>query len=116
MNPKLQAGVEILLEKEAAVNRGDGILANAILRNADKFGLVKAAAQGMECKNKQYGKGEVKLDDDPTKGKKAKPTGKTVNNSAGKNITTEASGMPDLTKSATDRRGALRDVLLAKSR
>lgn len=132
MDAKLQAGVEMALQKTADEQQ-DSTLSAAILRNAEGHGLAKDAAQtqgvaqeaksgagtpssnkseGMEDKNKEYGKGEVKLDDDPSKGKSAQSTGATVNNSAGAHITTEASGMPDLSlKNAGDRQAALKDII-----
>jgi len=130
MDPKLQAGVEIALQKTAEEQSGH--LSRALILQADEFGFGKDAEEqgveekhksgagtpssnkspGMEDKNKNYGKGEVKLDDDPTKGKKSQETGETVNAHAGAHITTEASGMPDLSmKNATDRRSALQDVI-----
>lgn len=116
MQPRLQAGVELVLEKTAAEASGVGQLANSVHQKLASHGLAKSAedqgveqvrasvdntpssskGQRMETKNKGYGKGEEKLDDDPTKGKSAQSTGANVISAAGKNITTEASGMPDL--------------------
>ena len=118
MDARLQAGIELVLEKKAAADSGVGLLAGALNRKAAAAGLTKAAAEGqgveqtraavnntpssskgtkMEDKNKDYGKGtDYKLDDDPSKGSGATETGSTVNVMSGKNITTEGSGMPDL--------------------
>jgi len=117
MQPRLQAGVELILEKTAAEEAGVGELAGALNQKLAAAGLNKkaedqgveqvrasvnttpssATGKKMENKNKGYGKGEQKLDDDPTKGKSAQETGATEISTSGKNITTETgSGMPDL--------------------
>ena len=117
MDARLQAGVELVLEKTAAEEAGVGQLAGSLHQKLAAAGFTKQAEeQGveqdrksvnttpssnsgtkMEDKNKGFGKGEEKLDDDPSKGKSAQATGDTNISTAGKNITTETgSGMPDL--------------------
>jgi hypothetical protein len=128
MDPRLQAGVELMIEKTAAEAAGVGLLAGSLQKKAARMGITKRAQeeQGveqehksenltpssgkgkkMENKNQDYGKSsDYKLDDDPSKGQSAMATGDTVNSFAGKNITTEGSGMPDLTmkKASANRR------------
>lgn len=135
MNTRLQAGVELVLEKTAAEASGVGLLAGILHQKAAAAGLTKRADdQGveqarasvnatpssstgtrMENKNKGFGKGEEKLDDDPTKGKSAQPTGKTNISASGKNITTETGGeMPDLSlKSASANARVMATMLRA---
>jgi hypothetical protein len=113
MNTRLQAGVELILEKTAAEESGAGLLASILHQKAAAAGLTEdqgveqsrtsvnttpSSSKGtkMEDKNKGFGKGEEKLDDDPTKGSSAQATGKVSVSTSGKNITTEGSGMPDL--------------------
>jgi len=117
MDATLIAGVELVLEKEAAQRAGSGMLAQAVKHQANRFGLSKKASEvhnvvvnksgatgppssnsskGMEDKNDGYGKKDVMLEDDPAKNSKANETGKPAVAHAGKNVTTEASGMPDL--------------------
>ena len=112
MNPKLQAGIELTIEKAAAREQGVGLLAGTLNRKmremqkrAEDQGVQVTgggggspssnSSDGMEDKNKGFGKGVEKLDDDPTKAG-AKETGQVMSAQAGKNITTETSGMPDL--------------------
>jgi hypothetical protein len=116
MDANLIAGVELVLEKEAAQRAGSGMLAQAVQHQASRYGLNKRAndnavvvnksnasgppssnsSKGMEDKNDGYGKKDVMLDDDPAKNSKANETGKPAVAHAGVNVTTEASGMPDL--------------------
>ena len=122
MDPKLQAGIELTLEKAAAEEAGVGLLASSLQQklaermqkraedqvleqtSSGKAGPPSSASgRGMEDKNKNYGKSaDGELEDDPSKGE---DTGKVVTSVGGANITTEASGMPDLTKSAADISG-----------
>lgn len=112
MNPKLQAGIELTIEKTAAREMGVGLLSSTLNQKLARLGKkaedqgvqVTSAggagspssntSQGMEDKNKGFGKGKEKLDDDPTKG--GQETGAVMSAHAGKNITTESSGMKDL--------------------
>lgn len=135
MDARLQAGVELVLEKTAAQEAGIGRLAGSLHQKLAAYGLTKhAEEQGveqdrksvnltpssssgtkMEDKNKGFGKGEEKLDDDPTKGQSAKATGDTNITTSGKNITTETgSGMPDLSlpKSASSRNARVMATML----
>ena len=111
MTPKLQAGIELTFEKMAAEEAGEGMLTQT---RRDKLAATQdqgveqtaasgagspssASSKGMEDKNDGYGKGtDDKLEDDPTKGKSAEGTGEVQNSMAGKNVTVEGSGMPDL--------------------
>jgi len=134
MNAKLQAGVELTLQKAAAEQAGVGLLSHEINAGLHKTALENqgvqqerqgtnytpssASGSGMEDKNKDYGKGsEYKLDDDPSKGQSSEQTGEVQTRTAGKNITTEGSGMPDLSigqhsnKQASGRRSVLRTML-----
>jgi hypothetical protein len=117
MNPKLQAGVELVLEKAAAEESGVGLLAASLFHKAAAAGILdKRAAQecglveevggeggtassnksdGMEEKNEDYGKGaDFKLDDDPSG--KGNETGKVQNVVAGKTETLETDKAKDL--------------------
>lgn len=124
MNPLLQAGVELVLEKEAAElhkEAGIGLLADRIRVGAAALGISKQAesalgvhsahksvnttpssnsSDGMEERNLNYGKGTVDTDyEGKSEGEKAAikstPTGVTVK-SSGKNETTETTGIPDV--------------------
>ena len=125
LNPALVAGVELILEKTAAERTG---ISNVIAKHAGALGLIKGAAtqeqegatqvragtsgapsssssKGMEDKNKDYGhSADRQLDDDPSKKNgKADDQGRPSVTTGSKNITSEASGMPDLSlKSAAD--------------
>ena len=113
MNPKLQAGIELVFEKQAADTAGVGLLSQRIKRGLNKFATEHQGVQqehasvnttpssnsspGMEEKNRNYGKGaEYKLDDDPSKGNGAQQTGEVQSRTAGTNVTVEPHGMPDL--------------------
>lgn len=113
MNSKLQAGIELVVEKTAAQEQGIGLLSGALQQKIATLQkqacgdggvqVTRGSSQGQassgggaESKNSGYGKGEQKLDDDPTKGGKGKPTGATNSNSSGANFTVESNGMPDL--------------------
>jgi hypothetical protein len=112
MNARLQAGVEMALEKVAAEEAGNThLLAKAVSQGLQKRAedqLVQqqaksentkassASSAGMEDKNSGYGKSTNVLDDDPSKNQNAEETGLVTNAHDGKNITTEASGMKDL--------------------
>jgi hypothetical protein len=131
MDPRLQAGVELMIEKTAAEASGVGLLAGALKQKMamrksaqeeqgveqehKSENLTPSSSQGkkMENKNQDYGKSsDYKLDDDPSKGQAAMATGDTVNSFAGKNITTEGSGMPDLSmKKASANRRVLATML-----
>jgi hypothetical protein len=110
MDPKLQAGVELTLEKIAVEQSPANSPLGRALRQkfAEEQNVVKqikksegyspssASSPGMEDKNDGYGTSDEKLDDDPSKNSSAATTGK-VNQAVGEqNITTEARGMPDL--------------------
>ena len=137
MDPRLQAGIELTLEKTACADAGIGLLANSVHQKAAAAGLSKRAQEDqgveqerssvnttpssssgkrMETKNQGFGKGEEKLDDDPTKGKSGQTTGKTTISTSGKNITTEPSGMPDLSmKNASSNARIMSTMLKAYS-
>lgn len=116
MEAKLQAGIELVLEKEAREEAGTGLLAAHINQGVQKLGMEEQVVQqehasvnlnpsskssdGMEDKNEQHGKGsEFKLDDDPSKGRAVDSTqlgNSAQNRTAGTNVTVETKGMPNL--------------------
>lgn len=130
MNPKLQAGVELVIEKTAAEEAGVGLLANSLFRKAAAAGILSkkaaeesgkveetggegaskpssATSDGMEDKNQQYGKGaQYKLDDDPSKG--GKETGTVQNSTAGKTETLETDETGDKVKDALKEASGMR--------
>jgi hypothetical protein len=126
MDPRLQAGVELALEKTASEESGAGMLANTIhqklaeqdqgveqVHKSENKTPSSSSGKRMETSNADYGKSsDYKLDDDPTKGQGANTTGDTVIATSGKNITTEISGMPDLSmKKASSNQRILSTML-----
>lgn len=100
MQPRLQAGVELVLEKTAAEKTGIGMLTGSLNQRLHKLaedqGVKQEAAggqgsapadQGMETRNKQFGKGTKDTD----YGKKGgEQTGKVTNLNGAGNVTSEA--------------------------
>ena len=126
MNPKLQAGVEVALEKTARSVSGKGLLSDAINSRLRKYAddqLVQqehassntspssSSSAGMEDKNSGYGKSTNVLDDDPSKDQNAQETGSVTNAVSGRQITTEPSGMPDLAQKQASNRSKIKSML-----
>ena len=139
MNPRLQAGVELALEKTAAQELGVGHLAASLQQKAAAAGLVKLAApntdqhgiveierasvspttpneaqgQGMEDMNKGYGKDAIDTDYDKT-AQSGTDQGHPVLREAGANYTDETETEDksiNQHKSASINAMAIRNVL-----
>jgi len=102
MQPRLQAGVELVLEKTAAEKAGVGMLTGSLNQKLQKLsedqGVKQEAAagqgsapadKGMEQRNKSFGKGTTDTDYDKKSG--GEQTGKTTNLNGAGNVTSEAS-------------------------
>jgi len=104
MNPRLQAGIELVFEKMAAEQAAGSPLTQALNRTLQKISEEQGveqekapgqgsspADQGMETRNKSFGKGTTDTDYDKKTG--GEGTGKVTNLNGKGNVTSEAAGV-----------------------